>query len=206
MASIVFSQNRRPWSEARFSCPAPGAIGQSKTTIYFDDTEYGFNYERDYTIWRKPITAAARLKQATVGYVEVPEDMQQVNSGYRHMRKPMTRTRGPHPDVWVISYQMKPPHGLERLALVVAPVDVLIRSLVRHEDKAMTYEPNIPIKTERRPDQTWDVYLVIAGGHPLAGPKDDHWTEFYRRKGKPDPRNFGNFRDDWRVTLEGGSR
>ena len=181
---------------------ASTADSSDRHVIHFKDTEYGFNHERDYTIWQKPITAAqaARIKRATVGYVEVPEDMQQANSGYREMRKPMTRSKGPHPDVWVISYQMKPPYGLERLALVVKPADIVVRSLVRHEDKRFVYDPNVPIKTKRWPYQTWDVYLVIAGGYPLRGRKSDEWVEFWRRKGKPE--GFGNFRNGWSVTLE----
>lgn len=156
--------------------------------VEFKDTEYGFNYDKWWSIWRKPVTTARAesIAEASVAYLKVPEAMQEADSGYRTLGGPMRRAKSKHPDVKLYTNdESKFEHVI---VLVISPVGVTLPGLVQHEKVRLMTEPLIPKKRKHASVFGWDVYLVITKGTALAGknPHFPHWP---------------NYREGWRVAL-----
>ena len=187
-------------------------------SIKFKDTEYGFNYDKGSSIWRKPITAAQAeaIKRANVAYLEVPRDFQEVNRTAAHglaatgaMRP---HTPDSHPRAKVYSYKLQrrslapSERGkmvvIHRILLVISPASAKLRALTQHEHIELLTEPRVEIVPKRTSAQNWDVYLVITKHGTLAGPgwggpDRKKWHKWWKARGVND-----NYQDGWFVRLK----
>ena len=188
--------------------------------VEFKDIEYGFNYDSRWSIWRKPITAAQAelIKQAAAAYLEVPKDFQKVNrtkdpahslAGAGAMQPHVSSK---HSGVKLYSYrlQMRSTARSDRgkmyvihdVFLIVSPASKSPRKLAQHQWIELLTEPRVEIEPDRKPSQTWDVYLVITKHGGLAGPgwgKPDReeWHQWWLAGGL----NL-NYQDGWSVRLK----
>ena len=201
---------------------ATGGASANCTITQFKDTEYGFNYDRSWSIWRKPITAAQAeaIKRANVVYLEVPRDFQEVNRSAANslaatgaMRP---HTPDSHPRAKVYSYKLQrrslapSERGrmvvIHQILLVISPASAKLRALTQHEHIELLTEPRVEIVPKRTSAQNWDVYLVITEHGTLAGPgwgvpDRQKWNEWWKARGVNN-----NYQDNWNVRLcENGS-
>ncbi|MDE0105650.1 MAG: hypothetical protein OXN89_25000 [Bryobacterales bacterium] len=185
--------------------------------IEFKDTEYGHNVVSSWSFWRKPITAAqaAHIKKATVVYLAVPWDYQEVDGAWLEASAagirwrdiqvlPMRPVQRKHPERAYI-YELfldgrRGPELVHEAVLLVSPSEKMYPKMIPHKRRRFVTETPIEIAAPKRaPDQDWDVRLVITKHWRLGGRPKPRIAKFYRDRGKPE--GFNNFRNDWRVAL-----
>lgn len=184
--------------------------------IEFKDTEYGHNYDSYWSVWRKPITAeqAASIKRATVALLDVPADMQRVDSVWREAARAGTRWRGAHlPLLEMRPIQRKPPEKAYRheirqrnvtdpiheVVLLISPANRRYANMITYKPRDLVTQPLVEMAApKRKPGQNWDVRLIITQQGRLAG-HDPRWEKFWMARGKP--KGFNNFQNDWRVAM-----
>ena len=189
-------------------------------SIKFKDTEYGFNYDRRWSIWRKPITAAqaAAIRRGNVAYLEVPRDFQEVNTTANPAHsltatgamRPYTPDRYPRAKVYSYKLQMRSIAPSERgkmvvihqVLLIISPASAKSRELTQHEHIELLTQPRVEIVPNRTSAQSWDAYLVITKHGTLAGPgwggpDRKKWNKWWTARGVNN-----NYQDDWIVRLK----